>query len=128
MSRLLLDTHVLLWWDMNDPRLAGAARAAIEAADQVFVSAASAWEAAIKTAAGKLRTSRSLATMAAEAHFLQMPVTFEHAGAVATLPPHHGDPFDRLIIATAKVEDLRIVTNDAKFASYDVPLVRAGLR
>jgi len=126
VSRLLLDTQVLLWWDLNDPRLAGTARAAIEESEAVHVSAASAWEIAIKTALGKLTGARSSRTAVAEGGFDELPITFEHAQAAGRLPPHHADPFDRLIIAAAQVEELVIVTSDAQFSRYDVPTIRAG--
>lgn len=125
MSRLLLDTQALLWWDLNDPRLAGAARAAIEQSEAVYVSAASAWEITIKTALGKLTGIRSPSTVIAEGGFDELPITFEQAQAVARLPPHHADPFDRLIIAAAQVEELMIVTSDTQFARYGVAIIQA---
>ena len=127
MSVLLLDTEALIWWDANDPRLGGRARTAIQDADEVFVSAASAWEIVIKAALGKLRTKRSPAVAVAEGGFQQLHITFEHAEAVRRLPRHHSDPFDRLIIATAMVERCSIVTSDARFGSYGQPLVDARL-
>jgi PIN domain nuclease of toxin-antitoxin system len=96
---LLLDTEALIWWDGNDPRLGGKARAAIQDADIVYVSAASAWEIVIKTALGKLRTTRRTAVAVAEGGFRELPITFEHAEAVRNLPRHHADPFDRMMIA-----------------------------
>lgn len=125
MTTLLLDTEVLIWWDANDPRLGGYARAAIQDADEVYVSSASAWEIVIKSALGKLRTKRLPAVAVADGGFRQLPVTFDHAEAVRSLPRHHTDPFDRLIIAAAKVEDCTIVTSDDKFGMYGVPLMNA---
>ena len=125
MSALLLDTQVLIWWDSNDPRLGGRARVAIQDATEVYVSSASAWEIVIKTALGKLRTKRRPSNAVSEGGFLELPVTFEHAEAVRELPPHHSDPFDRLIIAAALVEGCSIVTSDEKFRLYDVTLVDA---
>ena len=122
MRHLLLDTGVLIWWEQNDPRLGGNARAAIQNADNVYVSAASAWEIIIKSALGKLRTSRAPYIAIAEGGFDELPITFEHAEAVATLETHHCDPFDRLIIAAARVEGLSIVTSDVRFNAYDVPM------
>ena len=125
MSALLLDTEALIWWDSNDPRLGGNARAAIQDASDVFVSSASAWEIVIKSALGKLQTKRQPTKAVAESGFRQLAFTFEHAEAVRTLPAHHSDPFDRIIIATAKVEDCVIVTSDEKFRRYDVEVLDA---
>ena len=125
MSRLLLDTEALIWWDANDPRLGGAARIAIRDADEVFVSAASAWEIAIKSALGKLKTTRKTQRAIADGGFRELSITFEHAEAVRELPRHHTDPFDRLIIAAARVEECTIVTSDENFSRYDVEIVNA---
>lgn len=125
MTALILDTEALIWWDANDPRLGGKARAAIQEASEVYVSAASAWEIVIKSALGKLRTTRRPAKAVSDGGFRELPVTFEHAEAVRALPRHHADPFDRLIIAVAGVEGCTIVTSDEKFEMYDVVLVDA---
>lgn len=125
MKRLLLDTEVLIWWDDNDARLGGHARELMQNADDVYVSAASAWEISIKTALGKLRKSRRPSEAVADAAFRALPVTFEQAEAVLALPVHHRDPFDRLIIAAAQVEGLTVVSSDSQFKLYDVPLVDA---
>ena len=125
MKRLLLDTQVLIWWDADDARLGERARAAVQDAAEVYVSAASAWEIAIKQALGKLETARQPGDAVAEAGFSPLPITFEHASAVSRLAPHHPDPFDRLIIAAAQIEGLTIVTSDQRFARYGVPLIDA---
>lgn len=125
MTALLLDTEALIWWDANDPRLGGRARAAIQEASEVYVSSASAWEIVIKTALGKLRTKRRPAKAVADGGFRELPITFEHAEAVRGLPRHHSDPFDRLIIATALVEECSVLTSDEKFRMYEVPLIDA---
>lgn len=125
MKRLLLDTEVLIWWDVNDARLGTETRALIQNADDVYVSAASAWEISIKSALGKLRTSRRPSDAVSDATFEMLPVTFEHAEAVLALPPHHRDPFDRLIVATGRVESLTIVSSDSQFRLYSIPLVDA---
>jgi len=127
MKRLLLDTEALIWWDANDPRLGGNARALIQGATEVYVSAASSWEITIKRALGKLRTSRRPAQVVLDGGFFQLPVTFEHTEAVGGLPPHHNDPFDRLILAAAQVEGLTIVTSDRWFPFYGLPLIDAHL-
>jgi PIN domain nuclease of toxin-antitoxin system len=125
VSRLLLDTEALIWWDANDRRLGRHARAAIQRAGDVYVSAVSAWEIAIKVALGKLQAKRRPAQAVADSHFRELPLTFQHTEALGDLPPHHSDPFDRLILAVARVESLSIVTSDSRFELYDLPLVDA---
>ena len=121
---LLLDTHVLIWWD-EGRRIAAEARRAIEEADTVYVSAASAWEVAIKTGLGRLRPTRTVEQAASESGFLELPVTFHHAERVTGLPPHHRDPFDRMLVAQAAFEELALVTRDPVFARYGVALIQA---
>jgi len=119
--RLLLDTHVLLWALADDPRLTLEDRAAItDGRAEVFVSAASAWEITIKRALGKLRAPDDLREQLAVARFEGLDVSIEHALAVGELPDHHRDPFDRILIAQARVEGLTIVTYDAQIKRYDV--------
>ncbi len=122
--RLLLDTHVLIWWD-EGARLAARARQAILDADEVYVSAATAWEVAIKTSLGRLRPSRTVAEAAEDSGFLELPVTFAHAEQVAALPWHHRDPFDRLLAAQARADALTLVTRDRRFRAYDVKVLAA---
>ncbi len=121
---LLLDTHVLIWWD-EGRRLAAGARRAIGEADAVYVSAASAWEIAIKIGLGRLRPTRTVEQAATESGFFELPVTFRHAGLVAALPKHHRDPFDRLLIAQAEAEKLTLVTRDPVFRRYSVATIEA---
>lgn len=121
---LLLDTHVLIWWD-EGARLSREARAAIRQADQVFVSAVSAWEVAIKTALGRLRPTRTVAEAVDDSAFEELPVTFAHAAQLARLPPHHRDPFDRMLVAQAQGESLALVTRDPVFRRYEVLLIEA---
>ena len=125
MIRLLLDTEPLIWWDANDKRLGRHARTAIQRAADVYVSAVSAWEIAIKVALGKLQTTRRPAQAVADGHFRELALTFQHTEALGALPRHHTDPFDRLILAVARVEGLSIVTSDRRFALYELPLVDA---
>lgn len=125
MNRLLLDTQAVIWWDANDPRLGGRSRSLISESDEVFVSAASAWEITIKAALGKLRSTRAVSTVLGENRFTELPVTVAHAEAVAKLPKRHADPFDRLIIATAQSEGLAVMTTDEKFEEYDVVVLDA---
>ncbi|MBA3345041.1 MAG: type II toxin-antitoxin system VapC family toxin [Gemmatimonadales bacterium] len=121
---LLLDTHVLIWWD-EGRRLAPQALRAIQEAQEVYVSAASAWEIAIKTALGRLRPERTVIDAVLESGFVELPVTFRHAARVASLPPHHRDPFDRLLAAQAEVEGFILVTRDPAFVPYGIKLLRA---
>ncbi len=124
--RLLLDTHVLLWWLADMPQLGSAARAYIEnGTNAVFVSAASAWEIEIKRAIRKLEAPEDLAAAIDASYFESLPMAIPHAVAAGQLPQHHGDPFDRMLIAQATVEELVIVTKDDAFADYDVALVDA---
>ena len=120
--RLLLDTHVFLWWKLDDPRLGAPARDLIATADLVFVSAASAWEAAIKAGLGKLALAADFASGVAESGFGRLPIGFEHAAETRQLPYHHRDPFDRMLMAQARVERLTLVTHDRQFEPYDVAL------
>ena len=123
--RLLLDTHIFLWAVSGSPLLKPAVRRVLEGADEVYVSAASVWEVAIKARLGKIDADpHELATAIPESGFLELPVRAAHAAQVATLDPHHNDPFDRLLIAQALVEPLKLVTVDAVLAKYsDVVLL-----
>ncbi len=117
--RLLLDTHALIW--AAEERLGGAARTAIEgAADEVFVSTASVWEIEIKRALGRLHTPADVAGLVDESGFERLSITFEHASAAGRLPLLHGDPFDRMLVAQARVEGLTLATADEQLQRYDV--------
>jgi PIN domain nuclease of toxin-antitoxin system len=121
--RLLLDTHALLWWMVGDPRLSPGARAAVGAASaEVLVSAASAWELAVKVRLGKLpeagRLTHRLAESLAEQDFRALPINLEHARLGGLLPGPHRDPFDRLLAAQALLDDLVVVTDDAALATF----------
>ena len=124
MTRLLVDTHVVLWHVLDDPRLSPAPTAAIEAPDvTVTVSVVSFWEIAIKSALGKLETPADLPARVENLGFEPLPITSGHAWAVRGLPHHHRDPFDRLLIAQAQVERLPILSADPAFAAYDVETI-----
>ena len=122
--RLLLDTHVLIWWD-EGARLSAAARTAIETADQVYVSAVSGWEIALKTALGKLRPTRRLAQAVEESGFEELPLRIRHSEALTRLPPLHRDPFDRMLVAQAIADRLTLVSRERAFTGYDVPVIVA---
>lgn len=118
MSRLLLDTHLLLWAVSAPQKLSLATRKRLDACE-VFVSAASIWEVSTKTALGKLEADPAALLAEIEpAGFRLLPVTGEHAAAVARLPLIHNDPFDRMLVAQAKTEPLLLLTNDAALAGY----------
>lgn len=123
--RLLLDTHVLLWWLADHPALSVVAEAAIEREPDVYVSAISAWEIAIKRALGKLEAPSDLAAAVEDSDFRQLAVGFEHAAVAGALPRHHDDPFDRMLVAQAQHEGLTIVTGDPRIARYQVPVLAA---
>lgn len=120
---LLLDTHVVLWWRVDSPRLKRPARRLIASAEVAWVSAASAWEVAIKQALGKLQLTDPFSSMVEDSQFDELPVTFRHVAQLARLPHHHGDPFDRMLIAQAKTEGATILTRDPQFEQYDVPVI-----
>ena len=127
MSRFLLDTHVLLWWLTDDPRLGASARQTIaDAQNEVFVSAATGWEVAIKRALGKLRAPDELETEIKDEGFVPLPITFRHAEQAGALPLLHRDPFDRVLIAQALAEDLILITNDERIKRYDVQTLAAS--
>ena len=122
--QLLLDTHALIWWLSKNVKLS--ARAYKEIANPcniVFVSAASAWEIAIKKSIKKLETPDDLVEQINEKNFQPLAITIEQALAVEKLPMHHQDPFDRILIAQAQCLNLTIVTRDRKFNFYDVNLI-----
>jgi PIN domain nuclease of toxin-antitoxin system len=120
---LLLDTHVLLWWSTASRKLRIEARDAIAGAEVVYVSAASAWEVAIKQALGRLHMDVTFEEAVTASAFEALPIGFRHAAAAGALPPHHADPFDRMLIAQARVEGFTLVTRDRVFEAYDVPIV-----
>lgn len=124
--RILLDTHTLIWVLAADPTLSVEATAAIEdGANQVLVSAATAWEIAIKKSLGKLRAPDDYMDALVRYRFTPLDITSEHALAVEALPRHHGDPFDRLLVAQATQEKLTLVTRDERLRLYGVPVIRA---
>lgn len=107
VSGLLLDTHILLWWLADDPKLPLWMRPHLAAPETpCYVSAASLWEIGIKRQLGKLDAPDSLMAIIAEEGFRRLNITFEHAEAAASLPLHHRDPFDRMLVAQAVIESL----------------------
>ena len=125
--RILLDTHVWLWWCVSDRRLGREAIALIKKAPEVRLSAASAWEISIKRALGKVivRGSFDIVADLERDGFQELPISIAHAEALNVLPRLHRDPFDRMIIAQAQSEGLVIVTADDAMAQYGVPVIDA---
>jgi PIN domain nuclease of toxin-antitoxin system len=123
--RALLDTHTFIWWANNDPSLTARAKSVIgDKSNEIFLSAVSTWEMAIKIAIGKLTLAGPLQpfvlSQITQYQFKSLPITYDHTYLVQTLPLHHNDPFDRLLIAQAMVEGLTILTADGKFAPYGI--------
>jgi PIN domain nuclease of toxin-antitoxin system len=117
--RLLLDSNVWLWALQGSERLPPKVRGHIVAADAVFVSAASVWEVAIKAQLGKLNADAAdLVRISQQSGFLELPVTSAHALTAASLPAHHQDPFDRILVAQAVMSPLRLLTSDAVLRRY----------
>ena len=124
----LLDTHVLLWWLFDDPKLSNAARDIIRAPQNIIiVSSASGWEISTKSRLGKLphagNVAQDLPNLLQKARMQVLMITMEHALAAGTLPGPHRDPFDRMLIAQGQIEQLPIVTSDRAFKNYPVNLI-----
>jgi PIN domain nuclease of toxin-antitoxin system len=122
---MLLDTHAMLWFVWDDPQLSGTAKGLIvAAANRKLVSLASCWEIAIKVGIGKLKLGEPardfLPREITMNSFELLPITLEHATAVETIPHHHGDPFDRLLVAQALMENLPIISADKALDPYGV--------
>lgn len=126
MKRLLLDTQALLWWLADDPSLGPNARQLIENENnEVYVSAASAWEISIKKSIGKLKAPDDLDGVIDAEGFEKLPVTFFHGERAGELPAIHRDPFDRMLIAQAQAEGLDIVSSDGMLGRYGVKVIDA---
>lgn len=121
MSGLLLDTHALLWWLAEDPRLSPDVQADVaDPATRVVVSVASLWEIAIKRGLGRLDVPDSLPRDVTAEGFETLTIDPGHAWAAGALPPHHRDPFDRLLVAQSRAEGLAIASRDAVLDAYGV--------
>lgn len=126
--KVLLDTHTLLWWFFDDPRLSDIARqTTADPANDILVSSASAWEVATKFRIGKLPEAEGAVTnlpkLIRRARFQQLSITLEHALVAGLLPGPHRDPFDRMLIAQSQCEDLAVITNDQVFSTYDCRVI-----
>jgi PIN domain nuclease of toxin-antitoxin system len=119
--RLLLDSHIVLWWDSEPGKLSDDQREAIsDSANQIFVSAATVWELGIKRSSGRVILGESIRLLARRLGFVELPITMEHGELAASLPLHHKDPFDRMLVAQAIVEGLTLVTADDALRVYGV--------
>ncbi|MEY2442331.1 MAG: hypothetical protein QOJ46_1757 [bacterium] len=122
--KLLLDTHAAIWWLSDDDRLGSSAAEHLrDDSNHVLLSAAVVWEAAIKQAIGKLDTPGDLAATLLGAGVLPLPIELDHAVAAGELPRHHGDPFDRMLVAQARLEGATLVSGDEAMRAYDVPIL-----
>lgn len=126
MSSLLLDSHVFLWWAHQPDLLSNTLHELFASADnEIVVSMATAWELTIKQSLGKLAVPRNMGETLQQHDIRLLPIELAHIEAIRQLPMHHGDPFDRLLIAQAQVEGLTLVSRDRWFDAYDVTLIRA---
>ncbi len=127
--RVLIDSAALIWWFVDDPRLGDQAAAIIEdPGTEAFVSVASVWEIAVKRATGRIREvdgESEIPDWLIAGLMYDLPIKMSHALAAAALPRHHGDPFDRLIVAQARIEGMLLLTPDKALRQYDVPLIDA---
>jgi PIN domain nuclease of toxin-antitoxin system len=122
--RLLLDTHVFLWWNNHPDMITDPLRRAItDRTNEIFISAASVWEIGIKRAIGKLEFTQPIVGAVAAHGFTLLPITGQHAEHAAQLPRHHADPFDRALVAQAELEGIVLGTQDAKIRAYRVPIL-----
>ena len=126
--RYLLDTHTFLWWNMDDAQLSSLAKELIaDGNNEIFLSAASAWEIAIKTARGRLTLpedpTRYVSNRLSLHGFQALPVQIHHAVQVYKLPLHHADPFDRLLIAQSQIESMSMISLDIEIRKYEVEVI-----
>jgi PIN domain nuclease of toxin-antitoxin system len=120
--RFLLDTHIVLWWLTDDDTLSAEIKETIDTEAEVFISAASVWEIAIKQALGKLTGPPDLLDIVANCGLIELPIRSRHAIEAGALPPLHRDPFDRMLVAQARCDRLTLMTRDPHVHRYDVPL------
>ncbi len=126
--KILLDTHIFLWWTVDDPKLSAAVRQALESSDNlVFLSAASVWEIVIKQKLGRVRLpddpANWLQSYLTQYGLLPLAIEHSHALAIRDLPPKHRDPFDRMLVAQAVTEGMTLATADQAVRQYDVPVI-----
>jgi len=126
--RALLDTHTFLWWNLDAPQLSAVVREFIaKGGNEIFLSAASAWEIAIKAAKGRLTLpvppDQYVADRMRLHRFSALPIELSHALEVYRLPDIHQDPFDRLLIAQSQLEDMPILSGDAEISRYQIEVI-----
>jgi PIN domain nuclease of toxin-antitoxin system len=122
--RILLDTHVFIWWDGEDPALSGDLREAIsDPTNEIYVSVASVWEIAIKRRRGKIAFAHGIVESVTRNRFVALLITPDHAEHAGGLPPHHGDPFDRMLVAQATLEQMTLGTQDAMMRPYGIAVL-----
>jgi PIN domain nuclease of toxin-antitoxin system len=124
-TRFLLDTHVVIWWLADDPRLQGDVATLIDEEVDVMVSAATVWEVAIKQRAGKIEAPHDLPEQIRDCELSHLPISSHHAIEAARLPSIHRDPFDRMLVAQARHHGLTLVTRDEHIQKYDVSVLPA---
>lgn len=123
--RLLLDSHVALWWLDDSSSLGERTRRSIAAADEVVFSAVTPWELGIKQALGKLSMPEGVGAALEASGVTPLPISVHHAELAPALPPHHRDPFDRMLVAQAMIESLTLVSADEAVTAYDVDVIDA---
>jgi PIN domain nuclease of toxin-antitoxin system len=123
-QRILLDSNVLIWWAEGNPRIGPRLRVQIENRPLAFASLASAWEIAIKSSIGRLRLPLGFDEFLDRFGFELLPIRLDHIREIETLPFHHRDPFDRMLVAQARIEGLQIITRDRHLEVYDVGVYR----
>lgn len=123
--RLLLDTHVILWWLGDSDELSDQVKDLLDTEPSAHLSAVSAWEIAIKQSLGKLDGPDDLAERVRDSQFTTLPITAGHGVRAGRLPALHRDPFDRILVAQAQIEGMTIVTRDKWIPRYDVPVMAA---
>lgn len=123
-DRLLLDSNVLVFFDHTPERIPGRTLERIQNATDVYVSAVTAWELAIKQAIGSLNLASPVSNLVQKLGFIELPISIRHGEAIRSLPLFHRDPFDRLLLAQAQVENLILVTADRRLAQYGIPVLQ----
>ncbi|MDT0381971.1 type II toxin-antitoxin system VapC family toxin [Streptomyces sp. DSM 42041] len=121
--RLLLDTHVVLWWLDDSPELSDETKHLIDTEPAIYVSAVTPWEIAIKQSLGKLDGPADLPERVRDSQFSPLPIGAGHGVRAGRLPAHHRDPFDRVLVAQAQIEGMTVVTRDKWIPQYDVPVM-----
>jgi PIN domain nuclease of toxin-antitoxin system len=123
--RLLLDTHVVLWWLTDDPTLSDDIKTRLDHDPDVYISSATVWEVAIKQSAGQLTQPADLPERIRDSGFAELPISSKHAIVAGRLPLIHRDPFDRMLVAQAQCEGLTLVTRDNQCQKYEVAVLPA---